>query len=144
MLIMHVAKSPINRYISQKHLNANLPLGCFIAIERHFTTAQNLWSVPETNIFEVRGERKNLMDVQTVLIWIVIGAVAGLLAESMVGGPRRTGLGTAILIGILGAFIGGWLFSALGIAIGGGIIGTIITAFIGAVLLLLIVRGVRR
>jgi uncharacterized membrane protein YeaQ/YmgE (transglycosylase-associated protein family) len=91
-----------------------------------------------------QGERKNLMTLQTILVWIVIGAVAGVLAESMVGGPRRTGLGTAILIGILGAFIGGWLFSALGIAIGGGIIGTIITAFIGAVLLLLIVRGVRR
>jgi uncharacterized membrane protein YeaQ/YmgE (transglycosylase-associated protein family) len=50
----------------------------------------------------------------------------------------------AILIGILGAFIGGWLFSALGIAIGGGNIGTIITAFIGAIVLLLIVRGLRR
>jgi uncharacterized membrane protein YeaQ/YmgE (transglycosylase-associated protein family) len=56
------------------------------------------------------------MDLQTVLIWIVIGAIAGVLAESMVGGPRRSGLGMAILIGILGAFIGGWLFSALGIA----------------------------
>lgn len=84
------------------------------------------------------------MDLQTVLIWIVIGAIAGILAESMVGGPRRSGLGTAILIGILGAFIGGWLFSALGIAIGGGIIGTIITAFIGAIILLLLVRGLRR
>jgi uncharacterized membrane protein YeaQ/YmgE (transglycosylase-associated protein family) len=84
------------------------------------------------------------MDLQTVLIWIVIGAIAGILAESMVGGPRRGGLGTAILIGILGAFIGGWLFSALGVAIGGGILGTIITAFIGAIVLLLIVRGLRR
>ncbi len=84
------------------------------------------------------------MSLQTVLIWIVIGAIAGVLAESMVGGPRRSGLGMAILIGILGAFIGGWLFSALGIAIGGGIIGTIITAFIGAIVLLLIVRGLRR
>ena len=84
------------------------------------------------------------MSLQTVLVWIVIGAIAGVLAESMVGGPRRTGLGTAILIGILGAFIGGWLFSALGIAIGGGLIGAIITAVIGAVVLLLVVRGVRR
>jgi uncharacterized membrane protein YeaQ/YmgE (transglycosylase-associated protein family) len=84
------------------------------------------------------------MTLETVLVWIVIGAVAGILAESMVGGPRRTGLGTAILIGILGAFIGGWLFSALGIAIGGGILGTIVTAFIGALVLLLLVRGVRR
>jgi uncharacterized membrane protein YeaQ/YmgE (transglycosylase-associated protein family) len=84
------------------------------------------------------------MDLETVLIWIVIGAIAGVLAEAMVGGPRRSGLGTAILIGILGAFIGGWLFSALGVSIGGGIIGTIITAFVGAIVLLLIVRGVSR
>lgn len=84
------------------------------------------------------------MDLETVLIWIVIGAIAGVLAEAMVGGPRRSGLGTAILIGILGAFIGGWLFSALGVTIGGGIIGTIITAFVGAIVLLLIVRGVSR
>jgi uncharacterized membrane protein YeaQ/YmgE (transglycosylase-associated protein family) len=84
------------------------------------------------------------MTLETILIWIVIGAIAGVMAESLVGGPGRAGLGTAILIGILGAFIGGWLFSALGIAIGGGIVGTIITAFIGAVVLLLIVRGVRR
>ena len=83
------------------------------------------------------------MSLETILIWIIVGAVAGLLAQSMVGGARG-GLGTAILIGILGAFIGGWRFSALGIAIGAGILGTIITAFIGAVLLLLIVRGVRR
>ncbi len=84
------------------------------------------------------------MSLQTIVIWIIIGAIAGILAESMVGGPRRSGLGTAIIIGIIGAFIGGWLFSALGIAIGGGIIGTIITAFIGAIVLLLIVRAVRR
>ena len=84
------------------------------------------------------------MDLQTVLIWIVIGAIAGVLAESLVGGPRRSGLGTAILIGILGAFIGGWLFAALGINLGAGLVGTIVTAFIGAVLLLLIVRGVSR
>jgi uncharacterized membrane protein YeaQ/YmgE (transglycosylase-associated protein family) len=99
---------------------------------------------PNHSEFFLRAERKKLMSLQTILIWIVIGAIAGILAESMVGRPRRSGLGTAILIGILGAFVGGWLFSALGVAIGGGIIGTIITAFIGAVVLLLIVRAVRR
>jgi uncharacterized membrane protein YeaQ/YmgE (transglycosylase-associated protein family) len=92
----------------------------------------------------IKGKRNNQMDLQTVLIWIVIGAIAGILAESLVGGPRRSGLGTAIVIGILGAFIGGWLFSALGLSIGGGIVGTIIVAFIGAVILLLLVRGLRR
>jgi uncharacterized membrane protein YeaQ/YmgE (transglycosylase-associated protein family) len=101
------------------------------------------WHMPETMVPILQVERKNDMTLETILIWVVIGAVAGVLAQSMVGGTRG-GLGTAILVGILGAFIGGWLFSALGIAIGGGIIGTIVTAFIGAVVLLLLVRGVRR
>jgi uncharacterized membrane protein YeaQ/YmgE (transglycosylase-associated protein family) len=127
-----VAGWKMNRYIPQEHSGRQ--------------PSMPLWEGDclTTIALILQGERKNQMSLQTVLIWIVIGAIAGILAESMVGGPRRGGLGTAILIGILGAFIGGWLFSALGIAIGGGIIGTIITAFIGAIVLLLIVRAVRR
>jgi uncharacterized membrane protein YeaQ/YmgE (transglycosylase-associated protein family) len=83
------------------------------------------------------------MTLETLLIWIIVGAIAGLLADSVVRGIG-VGLGGAILVGIVGAIIGGWLFSALGIGLGGGIIGTIITAFIGAVILLLIIRAVRR
>ena len=54
------------------------------------------------------------------------------------------GLVGNIIIGIIGAFLGGWLFAQFGIAIGVGIINTIFTAFIGAVVLLLIVRVVKR
>jgi uncharacterized membrane protein YeaQ/YmgE (transglycosylase-associated protein family) len=82
------------------------------------------------------------MDLTSIVIWIIIGAVAGWLADAVVGGIG-VGLIGAIIVGIIGAFIGGWLFSLLGISIGGGIIGTIITAFIGAVILLLIVRALR-
>jgi len=49
-----------------------------------------------------------------------------------------------IVIGIIGAFLGGWLFGVAGIAIGAGIINTIFTAFIGAVVLLLLVRVLKR
>jgi uncharacterized membrane protein YeaQ/YmgE (transglycosylase-associated protein family) len=50
-----------------------------------------------------------------------------------------------IIIGIVGAFIGGWLFTAMGVAVPlGGIAGTILVAFIGAVVLLFIIRLVRR
>jgi len=83
------------------------------------------------------------MSAETILIWIVIGGIAGILAEAMVGG-LRSGLIGAIIVGILGAIIGGWLFGVLGLSVGTGVIAEIIKALIGAALLLLILRGTRR
>lgn len=83
------------------------------------------------------------MAVETILIWILVGAVAGWLAGLVVRG-FGFGLIGNIIVGIIGAFLGGWLFGVLGIAIGAGIINTIFTAFIGAVVLLLIVRVMKR
>lgn len=83
------------------------------------------------------------MAIETILIWILVGAIAGWLAGLVV---RGFGFGIVgnIIVGIVGAFLGGWLFGTLGIAIGAGIINTIFTAFIGAVVLLLIVRVLKR
>ena len=83
------------------------------------------------------------MDLTTVVVWIIVGAIAGLLADRLVSSVSL-GLGTAIIVGILGAFIGGWLFNVLGLSLGGGILGAIIVSFIGAVILLLIVGAIRR
>jgi Transglycosylase associated protein. len=78
-----------------------------------------------------------------ILAWIVIGLVAGVLASLVMGGTGYGIIGD-IVIGIVGAFIGGWLFSTLGISTPiGGMGGTIFVAFIGAVVLLLILRLVR-
>jgi uncharacterized membrane protein YeaQ/YmgE (transglycosylase-associated protein family) len=49
----------------------------------------------------------------------------------------------AILVGIIGAFLGGWLFGELGINVGEGILGTIVAAFVGAVILLFLIRALR-
>ncbi len=79
-----------------------------------------------------------------LLTWLIVGLVAGLLASFVMGG---TGLGIIgdIIIGILGAFVGGWLFRTLGVSSPfGGLGGTIFVAFIGAVVLLFIIRLVRR
>jgi uncharacterized membrane protein YeaQ/YmgE (transglycosylase-associated protein family) len=57
---------------------------------------------------------------------------------------RRFGLLADILIGIVGAVIGGWLAGLLGIAVGGGILASIVTATLGAIVLLVIVRAFRR
>ena len=83
------------------------------------------------------------MSAETLLIWIIVGAVAGWLAGLVVRGFGFGLLGN-IIVGILGAILGGWLFGAIGFAFLPGIINTIITAFIGAVVLLLIVRVIKR
>ncbi|MBL8531434.1 MAG: GlsB/YeaQ/YmgE family stress response membrane protein [Hyphomonadaceae bacterium] len=83
------------------------------------------------------------MAVETLIIWILVGAVAGWLAGLVIRG-FGFGLIGNIVIGILGAILGGWLFGMAGIAIGAGVINAIFTAFIGAVVLLLIVRVLKR
>lgn len=83
------------------------------------------------------------MAIETILIWILVGAVAGWLAGLVVRG-FGFGLVGNIIVGIIGAFLGGWLLGMAGLGVGGGILGSIFTAFIGAVVLLLIVRVVKR
>ena len=79
----------------------------------------------------------------SILMWIVVGLVAGLLASLAVGGTGY-GLIGDIVIGIVGAFVGGWLFQEMGWhAPFGGLAGTITVAFIGAVVLLLVLRLIR-
>ena len=83
------------------------------------------------------------MGVESIIIWLIVGAIAGWLAGTVVRGGGF-GLIGDIIVGIIGAVIAGWLLPRLGIFIGGGIIAAIIDAFIGAVILLLIVRLLRR
>jgi uncharacterized membrane protein YeaQ/YmgE (transglycosylase-associated protein family) len=78
-----------------------------------------------------------------MVIWAVIGLVAGWLASKVVGG----GLGVLgdIVVGIVGAFLGGFLFRTLHISTPfHGIVAKIFVAFVGAVVLLLILRVVGR
>jgi uncharacterized membrane protein YeaQ/YmgE (transglycosylase-associated protein family) len=83
------------------------------------------------------------MSLETILIWVLVGAIAGWLAGLVVRG-FGFGLVGNIIVGILGAVLGGWLLGMAGVSFGVGILGTIITAFIGAVVLLLIVRMLKR
>ncbi len=84
------------------------------------------------------------MTLNTIITWIIVGGIAGLLAELLIGGIHAGCIGT-VIVGILGAFIGGWIFSRLGISVGApGLLSSIITAFVGAAVLLLIIRVVRR
>jgi len=76
-------------------------------------------------------------------LWmLIIGAIAGWLAGTLVKG-RGFGLIVDIIVGIIGAIIGGWVFGLLGIA-GYGLIGTLAAATVGAVILLLIIKAIKK
>jgi uncharacterized membrane protein YeaQ/YmgE (transglycosylase-associated protein family) len=78
------------------------------------------------------------MDLVT---WLVVGLIAGLLASFAIGGVGYGLLGD-IVVGIVGAVIGGWLFARLNIKVPfGGLAGTVFVAFTGAVVLLLVLRA---
>jgi uncharacterized membrane protein YeaQ/YmgE (transglycosylase-associated protein family) len=74
-----------------------------------------------------------------ILIFVLVGLIAGFLASRVVLGKGR-GWFLDIVIGILGAILGGWLADLLHISIGYGIFGQIVVAFVGALILLIIWR----
>ena len=83
------------------------------------------------------------MSGETLLLWVVVGLVAGWLASAVVGG----GMGVVgdIVVGIVGAFLGGFIFRGLHIGTPfHGLASTIFVAFIGAIVLLLLLRLIRR
>jgi uncharacterized membrane protein YeaQ/YmgE (transglycosylase-associated protein family) len=81
------------------------------------------------------------MAIESILIFLVIGLIAGWLAGKIVEG---TGFGLVgdLVVGVIGAFIGGWLLSYVGV-FAVGIVGALVSAVIGAVVLLVIVKLIR-
>lgn len=79
------------------------------------------------------------MDAKALLVMAGIGIVAGFLASIFVGGG---GLVTYLITGILGAFVGGFVFNALGIklSVGNPLISQIITATVGAIIVIIVAR----
>ena len=76
-----------------------------------------------------------------IIGWILIGIAAGFVAEKVM--KRDHGLLVNLLVGVVGALLGGWIASMLGIGYGGWI-GSFIIATLGAILLLFILGLVRR
>jgi len=77
-----------------------------------------------------------------VLSWIIIGLIAGWLATRILGG--RGSLLHHLAIGLIGAIVGGTLFTKLSVAVRPDFFGSLITATIGAIIFLLIWRAIRR
>jgi len=80
--------------------------------------------------------------MRDLLYWIIVGLIAGFLAGKVMKGGGY-GVLMDIVLGMLGAIVGGWLFGMLGIS-AGGLIGGILVAFIGAVILIWLSRMLRK
>lgn len=85
------------------------------------------------------------MDTGNILVWIIVGAIAGWLASIVMKTNASQGLVMDIVVGIVGGLIGGFLLNALGV--GGAVTGinlaSILTAFVGAIVLLAVLRMLR-
>ncbi len=80
------------------------------------------------------------------MAWIVVGLIAGVLAKWVMPGPDPGGIIVTIVIGVVGAFIGGWVLNLLGFSgsTGDFSLGSILTATLGAIILLAIYRLLTR
>lgn len=83
------------------------------------------------------------MNIESLLIFALIGAIAGWLAGQIMKGFGFGIIGN-IIVGVVGAFIAGIVLPAVGVSIGSGIIGSIIHATIGAILLLFVIGIIKR
>tara|TARA_R110002073_G_scaffold322611_1_gene499342 strand:+ start:1901 stop:2182 length:282 start_codon:yes stop_codon:yes gene_type:complete len=83
------------------------------------------------------------MGIESILVVIIIGAIAGWLAGQIVKGFGFGLLGN-IVVGIVGAFVAGLIFPVIGLGFGGGVVGSIIHATLGAVILLFVIKLVKR
>lgn len=83
------------------------------------------------------------LSASALVIWLVVGLIAGFLASVVMRGGGYGIIGD-IIVGIVGAFIGGFLMSLLGLNTSGGLIYSIIVAFIGSCILIAILRAISR
>ncbi|QKE63723.1 GlsB/YeaQ/YmgE family stress response membrane protein [Aquipseudomonas campi] len=79
----------------------------------------------------------------SLILFLLIGAIAGWIAGKLLRGGGFGLIGN-LVVGIVGAVIGGHLFSYLGVSAGGGLIGSLVTAVIGALVLLFIVGLIKK
>jgi uncharacterized membrane protein YeaQ/YmgE (transglycosylase-associated protein family) len=79
---------------------------------------------------------------ENLLLFLVIGVVAGFLAGKIMKGAGF-GLIGDLIVGVIGSFIGVWIFGLLNIS-SGGILGLLIAAIVGALVLLYIIRLAKR
>ena len=83
------------------------------------------------------------MDINEAAIFLIAGGLSGWLAGLIMKGGGF-GLMKNLVVGVLGAFLGGWLFGLLDVTVGGKWMGPIVTSTVGAVILLKAVSMVKK
>ena len=82
------------------------------------------------------------MSLETLLVWVIVGALDGWLASIVMGTNRRQGLLADIVVGVVGGLLGGLILTSIGIQglVTGINLGSIAVAFVGAIFLLFVLR----
>jgi uncharacterized membrane protein YeaQ/YmgE (transglycosylase-associated protein family) len=80
-------------------------------------------------------------NTQNLLVFLIVGVVAGFLAGKVMKGTGFGFLGD-LVVGVIGAFLGAWMFALLGIT-AYGLLGSLLTAFAGALVLLFALRLIK-
>jgi uncharacterized membrane protein YeaQ/YmgE (transglycosylase-associated protein family) len=84
------------------------------------------------------------MPVWALIVWLIIGAAAGFVAQKIMGGKSPGGLLGDLVLGILGAVVGGYGLSLIGLSGDGGLVATFVVALIGALFLIWVVRLIKK
>ena len=82
------------------------------------------------------------MGTQSLILFLLVGVVAGFVAGKLMRGAGFGLLGD-LVVGVIGSFVGVWVFGLLGLS-AGGLLGLLVAAIIGAMLLLFLVRLIKR
>jgi uncharacterized membrane protein YeaQ/YmgE (transglycosylase-associated protein family) len=88
------------------------------------------------------GQRRMAMLLWQLLVFLVVGLLAGWLASKIMRG-RGLGLIGDLVVGVVGSVIGGLLFGLLGISLG-GFLGRLVVALVGAIILLFLIRLIKK
>src|SRR5512145_2313105 len=95
----------------------------------------------DTDPTATNGERT--MDLRSLVLFLVVGITAGLLAGRLMKSGSSGVVGN-LIIGAIGAFVGGWLFKLVGVSAGTGIVGSLVTALVGAIVLIYVLRLLKK
>lgn len=83
----------------------------------------------------------------TIIVWLVIGGIAGWLASKVMGKDKQMGVVANVVTGVVGAFLGGWVVKLMGgeaDVLTGFNLPSLATAFVGAVILLALLRAIKK
>lgn len=80
-------------------------------------------------------------EISNLLVWLVLGGISGWIASKLTGNDQKMGVGMNLLVGIVGAFIGGWVAGIFGLGPATGLnLWSFLISIVGSVILLMVVR----